>query len=429
MATDLADFPEWKCPYCGNLLTNEEYNYAMEGFRIKAEQKYEERRPNDIQYFEEEKRRLIEKNQEEMDNFTKFHNMHSDKILEDLKTSYHEQMENLKETYEELSKQRQEDFDESLSQKMVEYEHELYEKDKRLQELETGLADFKARATDQAKTLVRNEIEERDTQINRLKKKVDELGKQLSQTQSELKGEAAEINLLRILQNEFQDKGDHFEKETRGSCGADIIQQIRTTSRELLENKIAYDNKESAAITKQDIEKAKKDKERLQTDYFIIVSRNLPKRDCKDGLYGEKEGILLVHPDIIVAVAWIIRRTIIEISKEVTSKQDLKTKQSKIYDHVRSREFNSQIESICETHKRMFDLQEKERKDHETTWKKREELQKQLRDVHIRLRSGIDAIIQGSPTLCRQNISQEKDAGIESSEDGDTEDHSHNNPS
>jgi hypothetical protein len=42
----------------------------------------------------------------------------------------------------------------------------------------------------------------------------------------------------------------------------------------------------------------------------------------------------------------------------------------------------------------MFDLQEKERRDHETTWKKREELQKQLRDVHIRLRSGIDAIIQ-----------------------------------
>ena len=323
MATDSADFPEWKCPYCGKLLTNDEYNYAIEEFRVKAEQKYEDQRTKDIQYFEEQERRLIEKNKEDMDNLTKFHNKHSDKILEELKTSYNKQMENLKRSYEELSTQRQEDFKESLSQKMAEYEHELYEKDKRLQELENGLVNFKARATDEAKTFVRNEIEERDTQINRLKKKVDELAKQLSQTQSELKGEAAEINLLRILQDEFQDKGDHFEKETRGSCGADIIQQIRTTSLELLENKIAYDNKESAAITKQDIEKAKKDKERLQTDYFIIVSRNLPKRDSKDGLYGEKEGILLVHPDIIVAVAWIIRRTIIEISKEVTSKQDL----------------------------------------------------------------------------------------------------------
>jgi hypothetical protein len=175
----------------------------------------------------------------------------------------------------------------------------------------------------------------------------------------------------------------------------------------VLETKIAYDNKESTTITKQDIEKAKKDKDKLRTDYFIIVSRNLPKRDCKDGLYGEKEGILLVHPDIIVAVAWIIRRAIIEISKEATSKQDLETKQSKIYDYIRGREFNSQIESICEAHKRLFDLQEKERRDHETTWKKRDELQKQLPDAHMHLRSGIDAITQGSPTSGRQNITRQ----------------------
>jgi hypothetical protein len=70
---------------------------------------------------------------------------------------------------------------------------------------------------------------------------------------------------------------------------------------------------------------------------------------------------LLVHPDIVVAVAWIIRKAIIEISKEATSKQDLETKQSKIYDYVRGREFNSQIESICEAHKRLFDLQDKDR--------------------------------------------------------------------
>ncbi|MGC2574620.1 MAG: DUF2130 domain-containing protein, partial [Candidatus Nitrosopolaris sp.] len=280
MATELADFPEWKCPYCGKFLTNDEYNHAIEGFRVRAEQEYKEQRMKDIQYFEEQKRKLIEKNQEEMDNLTKYHNKHSTKILEELKTSYNQQMENLKKSYEELSKQRQEDFKESLSQNMAEYEHELYQKDKRLQELENGLVNFRTRAMEEAKTSARNEIDERDTQINRLKKKVDELGKQLSQTQSELKGEAAEVNLLRILQDEFRDKGDHFEKETRGSCGADIIQQIMITPGELLENKIAYDNKESTNITKQDIEKAKKDKDRLRTDYFIIVSRNLPKRDC-----------------------------------------------------------------------------------------------------------------------------------------------------
>ena len=93
-----------------------------------------------------------------MDNLTKYHNKHSNKILEELKASYNEQMENLKKSYEDLSKQKQEDLKESLSRKMAEYEHELYQKDKRLQELEDGLVNFKARTTDEAKTSVRNEI-------------------------------------------------------------------------------------------------------------------------------------------------------------------------------------------------------------------------------------------------------------------------------
>jgi hypothetical protein len=37
MAADLADFPEWKCPYCGKFLTNDAYNHAIEEFRVKAE--------------------------------------------------------------------------------------------------------------------------------------------------------------------------------------------------------------------------------------------------------------------------------------------------------------------------------------------------------------------------------------------------------
>jgi hypothetical protein len=47
MATDLADFPEWKCPYCGKALTNDEYNHAIEEFRVKAEQEYKEQQRKD----------------------------------------------------------------------------------------------------------------------------------------------------------------------------------------------------------------------------------------------------------------------------------------------------------------------------------------------------------------------------------------------
>jgi sarcosine oxidase delta subunit len=68
MATELANFPEWKCPYCGKLLTNDEYNHAVEELRVRAEKEYKEQQRKDREYFEEQKQKLIEKNQEEMDN-------------------------------------------------------------------------------------------------------------------------------------------------------------------------------------------------------------------------------------------------------------------------------------------------------------------------------------------------------------------------
>jgi hypothetical protein len=77
----------------------------------------------------------------------------------------------------------------------------------------------------------------------------------------------------------------------RLTSGADIVHQIRTTSGEILETTIGYDNKDAATITAKDIEKAKKDKESLGTDYFIIVSRNIPKENAKNELYREKDGL------------------------------------------------------------------------------------------------------------------------------------------
>jgi hypothetical protein len=92
---------------------------------------------------------------------------------------------------------------------------------------------------------------------------------------------------------------------------------------------------------------------------------------------------------IIVAVAGIIRRAIIEISKTSASTQDQETKQRKIYDYIRGRDFRNQIESICSTHEEMCKLQDKEEKDHKTLWKKREALQKQLRKTYINISSGL----------------------------------------
>jgi hypothetical protein len=409
----MATITELQCPYCGKPLTDDEYNHALEEFKVSLEREYKEQQRKYREKFEKKMLELVEDHQTEIRNLKEFQNDQDRTTREKLQFWYDKQIEDLKKGYDDLAQQRQSDFDKLLQQRLAPYEVELYKKDSELQEIQKERANFKTLAIEEARASVGREIDERDTQIGRLKEKVDELGKQLSKTQSELKGEVGEINLLKTLKDEFTE--DNFTTQTRGSATPDIIQQIRTASGELLETTIGYDNKEAQGINKHDIEKAKKDKETLGTDYFILVSRNLPKKSLKDkdGLYGEIDGILLASPDIIVVVAGIIRKAIIEISKHTASKQDRETKQTKLYDYVRGRDFCRQVESICIVSEKMSRLQDDEEKSHNTLWKKREALQKQLRKTHIDISSGLDSIIQE-----HEHPSVDKDRQDASDEDG-----------
>jgi len=133
-----------------------------------------------------------------------------------MKRYYRQQIEDLKNTYDEFAKQRQIDFDKLLDQRLAPYEEELYEKDLQIQELRNKQASFKEEVIEEAKASAQKEIDEHDTQINRLKEKVDELGKQLSKTQSELRGDVGEVNLLKKIKDAFEGCGDIFTTPARG---------------------------------------------------------------------------------------------------------------------------------------------------------------------------------------------------------------------
>jgi hypothetical protein len=173
----------------------------------------------------------------------------------------------------------------------------------------------------------------------------------------------------------------------------DIVQKIRTQSASL-ETPIVYDNKQAESVTAKDIEKAKKYKEVHGTEYVIIVSSNLPKKDVKNGLFGEKEGVLLCHPCIVVDIAKQIRRAIIEVSKQSESKKDRESKESKLYDYIRSAEFASTVEKLHDVYQKSADLQDNEERAHARLWKERKKLQSQINDVYSGICTGVDCIIQ-----------------------------------
>jgi hypothetical protein len=330
MATSLDELAKSKCPLCGQFLTNEEFHKAENSLT---------------------------------------------KLLE----------EEHKEELERVRKETQT----TAAQKFIE---ELRLKDRKILEMEHNQLTRETRVIQESLKPVKEQLRMRDKQIERLQQKTELLTNQLKITQSELKGEIGEINLFESLSKAFPN--DIFTRSLRGASSADIIQQIRKPNGKLIESKIIYDNKNVIALKPQDIENIKKYIEIHNTDQAIIVTQSLPKTVVKNGYFGHKDGILLVHPDIVVEVAALIRRALVKMSNLSTSLQQRETKETKLYDYIRSSEFSNEVQKIYQIYNEMCRYQDKEEKSHNTLWKERKELYESFKRIYIKISSGIDSIVE-----------------------------------
>lgn len=99
-----------------------------------------------------------------------------------------------------------------------------------------------------------------------------------------------------------------------------VIQTIITDKVEKIDTPILWGSKTGDNIAPRGIEKAKRYKEKYNTDCCIIVSsKGITRVDSKNcnSLIGKRNDILLVHPTILVGVAEITRNFIIKKSRMI----------------------------------------------------------------------------------------------------------------
>lgn len=419
MVEDISELTT-ECPLCHRPLASKEYHQAIKELEDKIQQNYDEKNKKNNEEFKHQLQELKEQHEKDIKNHQTNHEAQIKKLEEELVKSHETQLATMTKTYQKMFSQNQKQFTSLEKQlqnnhkkeiaeknkqivafeKQLKQSHakELAEKNKQIQQLKTERQGFEKKAKEDARLdfeikaqELNNELREKEIQLKRFNQEVESLKKQITQSQSELKGEVGEIDLYSTLTHAFSN--DFFRRQQRGTSSGDLIQQIRTTNG-MVDMPIVYDNKEASTVSKSDIEKAKKYKKIHGTDYVIIVSSNLPKKSIPNGIIGELEGVLLVHPSIITEVAKQIRLGIIEISKLSKSKEDQKEKQSKLYEYVISREFASVLESLSEINEKLFNLQNKEEKDHQVLWKTRKDLHEQLTKVSNELTGGIESITQ-----------------------------------
>lgn len=410
MNEQLLEISQLKCPLCSKTLANQEYESAIKQLEQKLQQNFDEKNSDQTQQFELEIKKLKENYESTIKENTKIHQAHQEQLQKDIENSYKTQTELMQKNYDSILKQNEKQFSEIEKQLKAVHQKEIAEKGKEITALRKEQEKFKKSAIEQAGAVFAQKerelyqtIQERDVQLNRFSGEVESLKKQLQQSQSELKGEVGELDLYLSLTEAFA--SDLFRRQKRGQSSGDIIQQIRVGGKSL-DTLIIYDNKAANTVTKKDIEKAKRYQKIHGTNYVIIVSANLPKTTVPNGLYGNREGILLVHPSIVTEVAKQIRSGIIDVSKLSMGKEDQKSKQAKLYQYVMSSEFSMIIEDISSINEKLYSLQTKEEKDHSTLWKTRRDLYDQLVKSYNGFSSGIESITQtdleGIPTGIRK---------------------------
>ncbi len=396
-----------KCPLCSKSLASKEYKQAISQLEEKLEKNFEKKNESQKESYALELEKIKDQHEDELSESHQSHKEQLAKIRGEVEESYELQSKEMKKNYDTLTKQSQkiseqneQQYEDLEKQLQLSHKKELAEKSKEIIHLEQQQKVYKKAANEKAAASfeakgreLEQKLSEKDIQLSRFSNEVESLKKQLTQSQSELKGEAGELDLLARLKEVFPN--DYFRRQKRGTSSGDIMHQIRENGKSL-DIPIVYDNKAAKTVTKKDIEKAKKYQKIHGTDYVIIVSANLPKTSVPNGHYGTRDGILLVHPSLVTEVTKQIRTAIIEISKLRLSSKDQKSKQTQLYEYIMSSEFSRIIEEFSAIYEKLYKLQTKEEKDHQTLWKSRNHEIDKLVRLSNDFGSGIESITQTS---------------------------------
>lgn len=329
-----------KCPYCGQSVTNEQFSLATE--KMKDELKKDHQ--SEI-YDLTEKLREKEKKIQEGDYENKRH-------MQDLE-------------YE---------ADQTLSEIKIEHAKKI-----------NAMMD----SNDETINKLRSKIEEDNLANIRLTTELNKSQDILRKKQSELIGEVGEIELLKLLKESFPD--DDFTTQSKGTAEADIVQTIKHNN-QVLDIRICYDNKQNTQVTKTHVDKAKAYQQIHNTKYVLIVSSILPKMDIPNSFIGSKDGILLVHPKIVVAVVTILRENLITLQTKTLTETNRGTKESQLYDFITGHQFAMQFSVISNCYNKLNKLLQTEQTSHTRSWKQRQKILEELFHTKIEIEQEIIVI-------------------------------------
>ena len=384
---------QFKCPTCGHLIAEEEYIHACSEVDKVIQSRVEEKRDEIRGAYEEKFYRQDEKH----------------------KTELQEQEEKHKEEFTAKVKQQvQLQLDKKIQEKEEECQLKLSQKEdeknaiilQAANDIENKITEALEKQEEKnRKEKIQNELKwdriQRDNDRlqrdnDRLQRDNEQMQKTLDNISPQFNGEVGERWLFYELHKAFPQ--DDLIQQTNGVEMPDLVQTIVQENGDRICTPILWDMKTGETVPPKDIEKVKRYKEKYNTEYCIVVTENgITSKDSKiyrTGLIGKREGVLFVHPKIVVGVAQLTRNFLIEKAKLIKNNNGKVSKQTKLYEYITSSARFRKMEEKMAKKLKLDELQKLEEFYLIDLWKKTKKLRQDWYDLDICDQDNINAITQ-----------------------------------
>ena len=209
-------------------------------------------------------------------------------------------------------------------------------------------------------------LSEQELVIRQLKDQLQEAHRKAEQGSMQRQGEAQELVIEDWLAGQFP--LDTIEEIKKGAQGADCLQIVNTRTRQNC-GSIYYESKRTKAFQPAWIEKFKADIREKNANIGVLVTEVMPSDMDRMGL---RDGIWICTFDEFKGLCTVLRESIIQISRAITTQENKGEKMGMLYDFLTSNEFRLQVEAIVEGFTQMHTDLESEKRSMQGIWKKRE---------------------------------------------------------
>ena len=226
---------------------------------------------------------------------------------------------------------------------------------------------------------------ERSIENERNKKQIQELVSLNAKTKSEIKGEVQEELIQDYLKKRFPE--DNIEEVKKGARGPDCILTINYKGKKNI-GKIYIESKDTKIWNEEWVAKLFNDMQTQGASNGIIISTSVPKDFDEKSGFVNREGntITIIKMDYgIIHVTVSLIKSVLIMKERSTNSQNLPEEVKKVWENVKSPNFQMPIRSIVIQIREFQKIFKKESKDFYNSTSNKERTLKQLENDLVRM--------------------------------------------